>query len=176
MVQFFPFNTRAESLTPLQEKEVAALSFQLHAIQNLFNSLKRGLLNKVFFPAHAQVPDTAVSFDGISYSIPATTTASFIPPIPPRAVSLPTQSRRTIALTQALFKGSRHPEVKLLQDFLIAEGFLAPNNNTGFFGQLTEAAVKVYQCKMAIICVGTFTTSGWGVVGPKTRARLIQGK
>jgi peptidoglycan hydrolase-like protein with peptidoglycan-binding domain len=79
------------------------------------------------------------------------------------------------AFERGLFKGSKHAEVKLLQNFLIAEGFLASGNSTGFFGQLTESSVKVYQCKLAIICTGTSNTTGWGVTGPKTRARLKQG-
>ncbi|MEK9194760.1 MAG: hypothetical protein AAB975_00135, partial [Patescibacteria group bacterium] len=40
---------------------------------------------------------------------------------------------------------------------------------------LTEAAVKVYQCKAGIICAGMPSATGWGNVGLKTRVHMSQG-
>ncbi|MBI2633854.1 MAG: peptidoglycan-binding protein [Parcubacteria group bacterium] len=63
-------------------------------------------------------------------------------------------------------------DVVALQNKLIAEGYLPIGKNTGYFGPLTEAAVKKFQCDMAIICSGT-RASGYGVYGPRTQAALL---
>ena len=46
---------------------------------------------------------------------------------------------------------------------------LAPAYGTGFYGSLTQAGVKKFQCAQNIICSGTPGTTGWGSVGPRTR-------
>jgi len=73
---------------------------------------------------------------------------------------------------QNLFRGSRNADVLTLQRFLTNQGLLNAINQTGFFGLLTEQAVKEFQCAQSIICQGTSQTTGWGVAGPKTRARM----
>jgi peptidoglycan hydrolase-like protein with peptidoglycan-binding domain len=61
--------------------------------------------------------------------------------------------------------GSRSDEVKALQDKLKSLGYLDPStNSTGFFGNLTAAAVKKFQSANGISPVG--------YVGPGTRAAL----
>jgi len=65
-------------------------------------------------------------------------------------------------LTLFLMQGYIGGEVKLLQEFLIAHGYLAQGNATGIFGLLTESAVKEFQLDNGISPVGT--------VGPQTRA------
>ncbi|MBI5458077.1 peptidoglycan-binding protein [Candidatus Kaiserbacteria bacterium] len=77
-------------------------------------------------------------------------------------------------LTRNLSFGSRGQDVVELQSFLIAQGFLATGNNTGNFYSLTEAAVKQFQCRNNLVCSGTRETTGWGNVGPKTRAKIQQ--
>lgn len=70
-----------------------------------------------------------------------------------------------IQFTRTLSRGMAGDEVKSLQEFLskfpdvYPEGFV-----TGYFGPLTEAAVKRWQEKQGIESVG--------VVGPKTRTKL----
>jgi peptidoglycan hydrolase-like protein with peptidoglycan-binding domain len=61
------------------------------------------------------------------------------------------------------------PSVIKLQTFLIQTGYLASGNATGYYGKLTEAAVKKYQCATMKLCSGTPISTGYGVVGPKTR-------
>ena len=65
--------------------------------------------------------------------------------------------------------------MKTLQTLLIQKGHLPPSNDTGFFGLLTRAAVQKYQCAENIVCSGTESSSGYGVAGPKTIARLNGG-
>ena len=75
-------------------------------------------------------------------------------------------------LTLALARGSRGSDVILLQKFLISEGLLESDSATGYFGALTEAAVKSFQAKNDIVSSGNASSSGYGVVGPRTRALI----
>lgn len=68
--------------------------------------------------------------------------------------------------------GSRGNDVVELQNFLIAQGDLAVGNNTGYFGRMTEAAVKSWQDKKGVVSSGTAATTGYGAVGPRTRAKI----
>jgi hypothetical protein len=67
------------------------------------------------------------------------------------------------ALTRSLAVGARGAEVTLLQQYLITKGFLTASA-TGYFGSLTQAAVKAFQKANNLDQVG--------VVGPKTRAKI----
>jgi hypothetical protein len=72
--------------------------------------------------------------------------------------------------TKALSRGSRGVEVTALQEFLTRFPDIYPNSQvTGFYGALTEQAVKRFQVKYGVASSGT---AGYGSVGPKTRAKL----
>lgn len=45
-------------------------------------------------------------------------------------------------------------------------------NETDYYGLKTMEALKKFQCKHDIICKGDGTSTGWGILGPKTRAKL----
>lgn len=77
-------------------------------------------------------------------------------------------------LSRTLSRGAKGNDVTQLQNFLINQGDLAGGNNTGFFGTLTEAAVKKFQCRSSIVCSGTPATTGYGTVGAKTRAAIAR--
>ena len=83
------------------------------------------------------------------------------------------------ALTKDLNLGDSDSQVKILQQrlnklgFKIAEsGSGSPGNETEYFGALTREAVKRFQCAKNIVCSGSESTTGYGQVGPKTRAVL----
>ncbi len=76
------------------------------------------------------------------------------------------------SLVRNLYRGLKGQDVTNLQNFLISKGHLDTGNNTGFFGPLTEAAVKKFQAAQGIVSSGTPLTTGYGSVGPKTRARI----
>jgi spore germination protein YaaH len=57
-------------------------------------------------------------------------------------------------------------DVTAVQKALIAKGY--STSATGYFGPLTLAAVKKFQCAQNIVCSG----GSYGVVGPKTQAAL----
>ncbi|TSC91383.1 MAG: Peptidoglycan binding protein [Parcubacteria group bacterium Licking1014_17] len=67
--------------------------------------------------------------------------------------------------TKSLYRGIKNNEVKVLQEFLKKFPEIYPEGLiTGYFGHLTEAAVKRLQGKYGIETVG--------IVGPKTRQKL----
>jgi hypothetical protein len=49
---------------------------------------------------------------------------------------------------------------------------LAAGNDTGYFRTLTETVVKSFQRKNGIVSNGSPSTTGYGAVGPKTRAAI----
>jgi len=82
------------------------------------------------------------------------------------------QGTTSITLTRSLYYGYKGNEVVLLQRYLIGKGHLEAGNDTGYFGPLTRAAVRKFQCAQNIVCSGNESTTGWGRAGPKTRAAL----
>ncbi len=78
----------------------------------------------------------------------------------------------TVVLGQNLALGSRGDDVLKLQKFLIGEGMLASDASTGYFGPLTENAVKRWQIQHGIVSQGNVHTTGLGAVGPQTRTAI----
>lgn len=86
--------------------------------------------------------------------------------------SAPAVSSICLNLPRNLSRGSRGSDVAQLQQFLISQNLLAADSATGFFGALTENAVKQWQSRNGIVFAGTPATTGYGAVGPKTRTAL----
>jgi len=82
-----------------------------------------------------------------------------------------------LAAMRSLSIGLSGNDVQTVQNELVIKGYLAPVSVTGYFGPLTEAAIKKFQCDKKIICSGA-SVSGYGVAGPKTQAALkeVQGQ
>lgn len=85
------------------------------------------------------------------------------------------------SLTRNLKIGITNSQVKILQQLLNTVGFPvaksgpgSPGQETTTFGSLTRAAVQQFQCDKKIVCGGTEATTGYGNVGPRTRAMLLQ--
>ena len=75
--------------------------------------------------------------------------------------------------TRALQKGSTGTEVSELQKVLKTDVSVYPEGLvTGYFGALTEKAIQRFQTKYGIINYGTPASTGYGLVGPRTRAKL----
>lgn len=94
----------------------------------------------------------------------ATTTPS--PTIPPPTSQPPATPN---PLTTSLYYGIRNTQVKILQSFLAQLGYMSAANATGFFGSITQGAVKQFQCDYNVVCNGDIWSTGWGFVGQKTR-------
>jgi peptidoglycan hydrolase-like protein with peptidoglycan-binding domain len=62
--------------------------------------------------------------------------------------------------------------VVALKRFLVTQGVLSSQFVTTYFGTSTEAAVQEFQCKQKLVCSGGPASTGWGKVGPKTRAAI----
>lgn len=86
------------------------------------------------------------------------------------------------SLTRNLFPGLRDPEVMTLQQILNRDpdtrvattGPGSSGQESDFYGSLTTDAVQRYQRKYTIVISGTPETTGYGVVGPRTRAALTR--
>lgn len=96
----------------------------------------------------------------------STTVAVTLPPV----ITPPPAGAATFTLP--LYVGSKNTQVMSLQSILVARGYLTSDNATGFFGRLTEAAVRKFQCDKQIVCAGNGASTGWGLIGAKTRAAL----
>ena len=76
-------------------------------------------------------------------------------------------------LKKSLFQGrtdaTTNGEVSRLQAFLKAKGDYDYPEVTGYFGPVTERAVQKWQERNGVVSSGSISTTGYGVVGPKTR-------
>lgn len=77
------------------------------------------------------------------------------------------------SITRSLDLGSTGSQVTELQTYLATNASIYPEGLvTGYFGQLTKAAVERFQTTQGIISQGTPATTGYGRVGPQTMARI----
>jgi hypothetical protein len=119
----------------------------------------------IFTPTVVQVPISTAGSGGTG-----TTTCPTFSSYP----SLNPNHSTLNPLSSLLNPGSRNTNVTNLQNFLISQNLLSPDSATGFYGSLTTKAVQAFQLKYAITTVGTPGTTGYGVVGSKTRAKINQ--
>lgn len=132
----------------------------------------------------------------ITPTVPATTTAAATPATPavpaetPAVPAVPSEAAQPseVALAvspvfnRTLSIGTSHADVKRLQQLLnsnpdtqlASDGLGSPGNETDFFGSLTRAAVQKFQAKYGIASSGDEASTGYGLVGPKTRAKLTE--
>src|SRR3989344_2662387 len=78
-----------------------------------------------------------------------------------------------LKFTRVLGKGARGDDVKQLQEFLKTFSDLYPEGLiTGYFGPLTEMAIKRFQEKQGVVNTGSPEATGFGRVGPKTLFKI----
>ncbi len=89
--------------------------------------------------------------------------------------------RDTPLITKNIGIGAKDPEVKVLQQILNASNFFvarsgpgSSGNETNTFNIETREALKRFQCVKNIACNGTEDSTGYGYVGPETRAVLLK--
>ena len=84
-----------------------------------------------------------------------------------------TPSGITITITKTLKVGSENSEARQLQELLAKDPSIYPQGKiTGYFGALTRKAVQNFQKKYGIVSSGNENTTGYGLVGPKTLAKI----
>lgn len=87
--------------------------------------------------------------------------------------SAPTQSSSCSVFLRTLRPGSSGEDVTRLQQYLASDSALYPEGQiTGYYGGLTVGAVRRFQVLHGIVSDGTPETTGFGLVGTKTRAVL----
>ncbi len=112
-------------------------------------------------PAQPLASNVAVVFP----VTPATSTAPIITP------KLSTTAK--FLFTGILRKGSKGAQVTALQEFLKKDSLIYPEGIvSGYFGPATERAIQRFQKKYGIVSSGSSNTTGFGMVGPKTRIKL----
>src|SRR3989344_4686725 len=107
-----------------------------------------------------------------------------VPAATPATPAAPAASAAGVSasFTSALSKGSENADVMRLQKLLNSDpdtrvsssGVGSSGSETNFFGTGTENAVKKFQTKYGIVSSGTPATTGYGAVGPATRAKLLE--
>src|SRR3989338_4787062 len=85
------------------------------------------------------------------------------PPIDQTVMSTPNKHRICSILKRNLSQGTQGDDVRGLQEFLSAEGYLSANA-TGYFGPMTAQAVAKWQASQGVSAVGSF--------GPMSRERI----
>ena len=60
-----------------------------------------------------------------------------------------------------------------IEQFLVGLGFLTADSVIGFYGPLTESAVRNFQAQQGIVS-SVSSATGWGVVGPRTAAAIVK--
>lgn len=87
----------------------------------------------------------------------------------------PSPSSGTLCPTlyRTLGRGTSGDDVANLQQFLKDSGVYF-SDVTGFFGPLTETAVQRWQASHGVVSDGDASSTGWGVVGARTRSWISQ--
>ena len=80
------------------------------------------------------------------------------------------------SLSADLTDARTNGEVTKLQQFLAQDPSIYPAGLiTGYFGPMTEAAVQRWQARNGVVSSGSPDTTGYGYVGPRTRAAMACG-
>lgn len=125
----------------------------------------------------AQIESLIAQIDQLQRQLGATPEPGYVPP----ANYTPNQNYPNVVpatfdcpyISRSLKVGSTGDDVARLQQFLASDPSLYPEARvTGYYGSLTEAAIRRFQCKNKIVCDGTPEATGYGVTGPRTAALL----
>lgn len=99
---------------------------------------------------------------------------SYVPPSAPTvSLSSSGSSSGCAVIYRTISLGASGSDVTTLQRFLISQGYLASGSSSGYFGELTKAALRSFQARNNIVSSGEAWSSGYGATGPRTRS-LIQ--
>lgn len=150
----------------LQNKQIAT------AVQAFASSTINALATSS--PDQAVIDTLLTQVAGLQQQISAliqAQSASTTPTMPSEASST-TSVIECPKIERLLSSGVSGTDVTNLQIFLASQGLFENSSATGFFGKLTEAAVQAWQAVKGIVTEGTPATTGFGAVGPKTRAAL----
>lgn len=77
-------------------------------------------------------------------------------------------------ISHTLTLGWTGKEVTQLQEFLAVTGYFTYPQITSYFGSVTQSAVQAFQRAEKVVATGTPAATGYGLVGPKTRAAIAR--
>ncbi|MFA7309657.1 MAG: peptidoglycan-binding protein [Candidatus Paceibacterota bacterium] len=167
----FPLFASADAASDLQAKidgllgQIRQLQEQLKQFQSPDNSMIACAMDAKICP-----DGTSIVRSGPKCEFAACPGETTIQPVPP--IKIP--PNYCPALERALNRGVSGDDVAQLQKFLATQGLLPEDSTTGFFGSATEAAVQKLQAANGIVASGDRATTGWGAVGPATRAWIVR--
>ena len=84
------------------------------------------------------------------------------------------QVQECLQISRVIRQGASGEEVEKLQEFLKEKGHFEFDKITGYYGPVTEEAVKRFQAKEGLVSKGNPETTGYGQIGPKTMARIAK--
>jgi len=90
------------------------------------------------------------------------------------SAAAPASSDTCPSLPRTLKRGMEGADVRALQTILTSTGDYAYGEVTGYFGPATEKAVRAYQIRNGIVNSGDASSTGFGAVGPATRASIAR--
>ncbi|MEX0933687.1 MAG: peptidoglycan-binding domain-containing protein [Candidatus Paceibacterota bacterium] len=94
--------------------------------------------------------------------------------LPEQASDRAKEVMQCLQVGRTLGVGSVGQDVQNIQKFLKQKGHFDYTETTGYFGPITQKAVQDFQETQGIIDRGSPETTGFGLVGPRTRGALQQ--
>lgn len=88
--------------------------------------------------------------------------------------ALPNAARVCPIFNLTLSRGASGTAVTALQQFLLSRNFLTADSVTGYYGPITESAVRALQAQQGVVSAGDAASTGWGVVGKQTGALITR--
>jgi hypothetical protein len=153
----FTFGTNSFAATPSSASTTLSASSATTLIQ--------------FFYAELQTLKAEIAaLESASSTVATSSTPATSSPTAQTSTSTPSCTPLTLAISLSL--GSTGSDVSSLQEFLESQGYYTYPSITGYFGPVTQGAVEAFQVKNGIVSSGTPETTGYGLVGPKTRAKI----
>ena len=125
-----------------------------------------------FFSSAATVEELGAQIQYLLQQIQALQAQLGSTPVSQTPATNLTQNSSCPQLARALGLGAQGDDVLQLQTFLVAQEVLGEDSVIGYFGPRTEAAVKHWQASQGIVFTGTPATTGFGVVGFRTRTAI----
>lgn len=92
----------------------------------------------------------------------------------PAATSYVAASLTTVSFPRVLYQGLQGDDVLLLQTYLAKDSSLFTSTPNGYYGPATALGVRRFQNKYGIVTGGTPDSTGYGVFGKKTQAKLLE--
>jgi peptidoglycan hydrolase-like protein with peptidoglycan-binding domain len=116
----------------------------------------------------------------VTTTTPTPTTPATTPATTPSTTPTPSGKVPTFSSTRTIRLGMTGADVLALQQILNSDpdtrvastGVGSSGNETNYFGNLTRVALRKFQAKHGIASSGDEDSTGYGLVGPKTRAKL----